>query len=305
MKAKYPARLGKGQDLFPRLLELEDETKRLVRRARIDSFAQAQKNSEFELLLQNIQRRQVYREALDQPLRWIESASEDLLYLSRRFAIDLLVKDVAQDIDMKRHLNEIEQALERYQPTAGRLSIDPASISAPSPELIGRRLIEQAKVMGWVVGGHRNHEIVSEVCGGNVARAAELSELSLKGARCLAESDLKHLFLNRLTEMSPNSAEKLSQWPGEWLCLNGIARLEPEAAAHLFAWQGQWLSLNGLRELPVEAGNHLAGWGGRQLELTGLRQAAGVEYLVRWEADGGRLFVPDTIRSAIDRAGQK
>lgn len=305
LQSKKSEILQVKQDYRYGISELEDETRRFMKHAGVDSPAQALKNAEIEMLLRNIQRRQVYCEALEKPLDWIDSASENLLYLSRRAAMDLLVKDVAEGIDMKRHLEEIGHALERYAPTPKRLSVEPGSIASSSLEVIGRRLIEQTKQMGWSAGDHRNQEIEAEVCGGNLSRASELSKLSLKGARCLAESDAKQLFLNRLIEITPLAAETLSKWPGEWLCVNAITTLEPESAARLFKWRGQWLSLNGLSDLSVETGRHLLGWSGRQLELMGLRRAAGVDYLAQWVATGGRLFVSDAVRPAIDQAGRQ
>lgn len=283
------------------ILELEDEIKHLIKHARIDSCAQALKNSEIDWLLQNIQRRQAYSEALEKPLQWIDGASEELLHLQRRAAIDLLVKDIAVGIDCQRHFSEIDHALERHQPTPARLAVETGVASGASREVVCKRLVEQAKSMTVAAGDRRNQEIVAELCSGNLTRTAELSKLSLKGARCLAESGAKQLFLNRLAEMSPLAAKKLSEWPGQWLCLNGLSRLDPEVAAQLSAWRGQWLSINGLGELPAEAGRRLAGWSGQQLELMGLRQPAGVGHLAHWEAAGGRLFVPDTIRGAIDQ----
>jgi hypothetical protein len=305
LQSKKSEILQVKQDYRHGIRELEDETRRFMKHAGVDSPAQALKNAEIEMLLRNIQRRQIYYESLEKPLDWIDLASEDLLYLSRRAAMDLLVKDVAEGIDMKRLLDEIDHALERYAPTPRRLSVDPGSIAASSLEAIGKRLIEQSRQMGWSAGDRRNQEIEAEVCGGNLSRAAELSKLSLKGARCLAESDAKQLFLNRLIEITPFAAEALSKWPGEWLCMNAITTLEPESAASLFTWRGQWLSLNGLSDLSVETGRHLVGWSGRQLELMGLRRAAGVDYLAQWEAAGRRLFVPDAVRPAIDQAGRQ
>ncbi len=293
------------QDYHYGIIELEDDVKRLMKRSRIESFPQAMKNPEIEPLLRNIQRRQTYLEALEKPLDWIEGASEDLLYLKRRAELDLLVKDVAEGLDLQRQLIGIDRALETHQPSPVRLAIEPSAAAAPALEAIGKRLIEQARLPGWSAGDRRDREIEAEICEGNLSRTAELSTLSLKGARCLAESDAKHLFLNRVAEMSPLVAERLSQWPGEWLCLNGIARLDPQAATHLFAWRGQWLSLNGLGELSDESGRRLAAWSGQQLELMGLRPAAAVGHLAQWEAAGGRLFVTDAIRSAITQTVRK
>jgi len=282
------------------IFELEDEARLLLKQARIDSLFLARKNGEIELLLQNIQRRQIYSETLERSMQWLDAAGEELLYLKRRASIDLLVATLADGLDMQRHLSEFDQALQKCQPTASRLAVDPRSIAAPSVDAIAKRLIEQSKPMGVTPNDGRNQEIVEEVCSGNVMRAGELSRLSLKGARCLAESTAKHLFLNRLTEISPLVAQKLAEWPGEWLCLNGLSRLDADVAARLFAWQGSWISLNGLRELSVEAGKQMAGWNGRQLELMGLHCSFGIEHLVQWEAAGGRLFVPETLRRTID-----
>jgi len=303
LQAKRNEILHVKQDYQYGILELEDETKRLMKQGRIDSVALALKNQEIELLLQNTQRRLAYSEALEKPLQWINGASEELLYLQRRASIDLQMKNIAEGIDIKRHLSEIDYALERYQPTLGRLSVDTISAKPPSLEAICKRLLEQSKSMVMAPGDHRNQEIVAELCSGNLTRASELSKLSLKGARCLAESDAKQLFLNRLAEMPPPAAKKLSEWPGQWLCLNGFSRLDSDVASHLFEWQGQWISLNGLSEISAEAGKHMARWNGRQLELMGLRKPTGLEYLVQWEAAGGRLFVPDDIRWGIDSAG--
>ncbi len=302
LHVKKDAILRVQQDYRYGILELEEETKHLLKQARIDSLVLARKNSEVDLLLQNIQRRQMYSEALAQPLQWIDAASEELLYLKRRASIDLLVAAVAEGIDMQRHLYDMDLALQKFQPTASRLAIHPGPMTAASLDVIAKRLIEQSKLMQVVPGDDRNREIVAEVCSGNLTAAGELSRLSLKGARCLAESDAKQLFLNRVTELTPLAAQKLSEWPGEWLCLNGLAKLQADVAAHLFAWQGAWISLNGLGELSVEAGQHVAGWNGRQLELMGLHSPFSAEHLMRWEAAGGRLFVPDTLRRAIDLA---
>lgn len=284
------------------VFELEEEARRILKQARIDSLVPARKNREIELLMQNIQRRLIYCETLEKSMQWLDAAGEELLYLQRRASIDLQVAALADGIDMQRHLNDLDQALQKFQPTANRLSVDPRSIAAPSVEAIAKRLIEQAKLMGVTPNDERNQEIVEEVCSGNMLRAGELSKLSLKGARCLAESTAKQLFLNRLTEISPLAAHKLAEWPGDWLCLNGLSRLDADVAARLFAWQGSWISLNGVRELSIEAGKQVAGWNGRQLELMGLHTPFGIDYLVQWEAVGGRLFVPEALRRTIDRA---
>ncbi len=214
LQAKKEKILQAQQDYRYGILELEDEARRLFKHARIDSLAQALKCNEVEALLRSIQRRQVYWEALDKPLGWIESASESLLYLNRRAAMDLLLKDVAAGIDIKKHVHAIDQALEGCQPTPERLGVDPGSIAPPSLEVITKRLVEQAKSPGGLPGDRRGQEIEAEVCSGNLSRAAELSTLSLKGARCLAESEAKQLFLTRLAEMSSIRKPRRTFSPG-------------------------------------------------------------------------------------------
>ncbi|MGE5255089.1 MAG: hypothetical protein ACM3KE_00365 [Hyphomicrobiales bacterium] len=289
------------------ILELEEEAARLIRRGSFDSLSQGLKNHRLELALQSIQRRYSYRDNLERPLHWIDLGSEELLYLQRRALFDLQLKDIAEHIDMTTHMADIDSALRRYQPTAEKLSINSSAPVQPSMEVIWRRLAEKARHVETSAEDQRNQDIITEVCSGNLGRLSELSNLTLKGARCLAESGAMQLFLNRLNGMAPAAARKLCEWPGQWLCLNGVTRLTPELAGQLFAWPGQWMSLNGVSEMPDEAASHLAKWNGRQLELMGLRKSTGIRYLAQWEASGGRLFVPVDIRREIElfrRTGQ-
>jgi hypothetical protein len=282
------------------ILELEEEAARLIRRAGIDSLPQALKNHQVELALKSIQRRLAYRDNLEKPLRWIDLGSEELLYLQRRATFDLQLKKIAEGIDLASQMAEIDSALIAYQPTAEKLSINNFVPLKPPLEVIWRRLAEQAKHVDITAEDQRNLDIVAEICSGDLGRLAELSRLTLRGARCLAESGAMQLFLSRLSGMSPAEAGKLCEWPGQWLCLNGVTRLSPELASQLFAWPGEWMSLNGLSEIPAEAGKYLAGWKGRQLELMGLRKSTGIEFLAQWELSGGRLFVPNEIRREIE-----
>jgi len=289
------------------ILELEEEAARLIRRGGFDSLPQALKNRQLELALQSIQRRQSYHDALAKPLHWIDLGSEELLYLRRRAFFDLQLKEIAEDIDITLHSADIDSALTKYQPTPERLSINNAVPVQLSLEVIWKRLAEQARHVGTSADDQRDLDIIAEVCSGSFGRVSELSILTLKGARCLAESGAMQLFLNRLGSMSSAAARKLCEWPGQWLCLNGVTRLSPELASQLFAWPGEWMSLNGLSEVPDEAAKYLAGWKGRQLELMGLRKSTGVKFLAQWEVSGGRLFVPDDIRREIEmfrRTGQ-
>jgi hypothetical protein len=282
------------------VLELEEEAARLIKRTGIDTPIQALKNRQLELALTSIQRRQAYRDGLERPLRWIERGSEELLYLKRRTIFDLQLKKIVEHIDIEYDMAEIESTIANYQPTAERLAVgNPAQLHPPM-EMIWKRLVEQAKLAVISAEDQRDQEIVAEVCSGNLGRLSELSNLTLRAARCLAESGAMELFMHRLNRCSLTAARKLCEWPGQWLCLNGFTQLPPELAKHLFGWAGERISLNGLSELPVEAAVCLAGWKGRQLELTGLRKTTGIEQMARWEASGGKLYVPANLRKEIE-----
>ncbi|MCU0602312.1 MAG: hypothetical protein MUC33_06595 [Desulfobacterales bacterium] len=287
------------------VLEVEEEAARLIKRTGIDTPAQALKHRQLDLALKSIQRRQAYRDGLEKPLRWIELGSEELLYLKRRAIIDLQLKEIAEHIDFKSNRLQIDSAISKYQPTAERLAVGtPAQVNA-SLDGVWKRLTEQARLATVSPGDQQDQEIINEVCSGHLGRLSELTNLTLRAARCLAESGAMELFMNRLSRISPAAAKKLGEWPGQWLCLNGLTRLPPDVARHLSGWTGERISLNGLSELPVEAAAALAGWKGRQLELMGLRTAGGLEPLAQWEAAGGKLYVPDGIRKAIGQIGAK
>jgi hypothetical protein len=275
--------------------ELEEEAVRLIKETACGSLQAAVKHKPLELLLQGIQRRQGYRDALEQPLRRMELGNEELLFLERRARFDLQVLDVAQGVDMDAHEQAIQAAFKAHEPTAEALSIRGAQAPV-ALEAVWRRLAEQARQATFSADDRLNQDIVAEACAGNLARIAELTALTLKGASCLAEAGTQELFLNRVSQLTPLAAQKLSEWPGRWLCLNGLKRLSPETAKPLFAWSGECLSLNGLSELTPEVARHISGWRGRQLELMGLRKAAGVDALVEWEASGGKLFIAGDIR---------
>jgi hypothetical protein len=281
------------------VLEVEEEAARLIKSTGIDALVQALKNRQLEPSLKSIQRRQAYRDGLEKPLRWIELGSEELLYLKRRAIIDLQLKEIAEHIDFKFNMIEIDSAISKYQPTAERLAVGaPAQLNA-SMDMIWKRLAEQAKLATVSAEDQQDQEITGEVCSGHLGRLSELTNLTLRAARCLAESGAMELFMNRLSRISPAAAKKLCEWPGQWLCLNGIPRLSTDFAKHLSGWAGERISLNGLSELPVEAAAALAGWKGRQLELMGLRKTTGIEHLAPWEASGGKLYVPDGLRKEI------
>jgi hypothetical protein len=74
----------------------------------------------------------------------------------------------------------------------------------------------------------------------------------------------------------------------------------------LFQWEGEWISLNGLSDFPPELAKYLGQWKGKQLELMGLafnedqHDKIALKHMAEWEKAGGKLFVPESIRTMID-----
>jgi hypothetical protein len=279
-------------------LELEEEIARFIKRTGVDGLGQALKERQVEFNLDIIQRRQAYADSLDKPLRWIDAAGEKLLYLQRRALYDLQVQQAATGVDMDAHRREIDAAIRNFQPTPENLAVNTACPFQPL-ETLWKRLVEQSRYVTLTGAESRNQAIVDEICSGNMGRVSELSFLTLRSARCLAESGAKELFLNHLTAMPATAAQKLVEWPGNWLCLNGLTRMAPETAQYLLTWRGDWISLNGIGELTADAARYLPAWSGRKLELMSLRKTNGIEYLAQWEASGGKLFVPAGIWQEI------
>ena len=273
----------------------------------IPSFAEALKNRRIELNLRTIQRRRSYIQRLEEPIRWIEQGSEELLYLKRKAEFDLQLIDIAGGIDMERHMRQIGAAIHMYRPSARNLAVSRENVDLPTLETIWDQIKNQKRKNGQALQNVTDKEITKEICSGNYERTAELTSMSAATARCLSQKAGSDLFLNRLTALSPSAAEYLSQWRGRWVCINGIEELSPEAAQNLFKWEGNWISLNGLTEFPPELASYLIEWEGNQLELMGLRydkkntDQKTLKYLALWEAMGGKLFVADDVRKEIER----
>jgi hypothetical protein len=197
-------------------------------------------------------------------------------------------------------------ALQRYQPTAVKLAIDPTDARMESLETIWERVQNKQQDISPEPAYSKNQIISDQICAGDFNRLSELSEISPATAKCLIQMNGSDLFLNQITAISPGAARHLCQWKGSWICMNGIRAHSPRVAHYLFQWDGNWISLNGLTEFPAEIGAALLKWGGGQLELMGLqytgdsRERIGVEYLAEWERSGGKLFVPQKLREKID-----
>jgi hypothetical protein len=208
-------------------------------------------------------------------------------------------------------VGRINAAVREYQPTADKLAPDMTNAQLEPLETIWNRIQDKIQLYASVRAHSQNQIISDQICTGNFNRLSELSEISTETAKCITEMQASDLFLNRLTEISPAAARQLFQWKGSWVCLNGVRALSPRTAHYLFQWDGNWISLNGLTEFSAEIGEALLHWNGRQLELMGLQYienypaSIALEYLARWERDGGKLFVPQIIRKKIDEIHRK
>ncbi len=285
---------------------LEKEILYEILRNNIHNFQQALINKRIELRMRAIQRRLAYIQKLDEPLKWLEQGSEELLYLKRKASFDLQLIEIAGGIDMDMHMRHINAAVQKYRLTADNLAINIEGAKLEPMETIWNRLYSKTKNNPRLLADLENWFIEQEICSGELERIGELSAISVEAASCISQLDGSDLFLNSLKDLSPAIAEHLCQWKGKWICLNGVEILSPSAAENLFRWNGEWLSLNGLSEFPPELAKYLIQWKGKQLELMGLtlnenrNDKIALKYMAEWEKAGGKLFVPDSIRKMIN-----
>ena len=289
------------------IAEIEDQIEREIQKSGISSFAQALENKHIELNLRTIQRRRVYIKELEKPNRWVHSGSEELLFLKRKAQLDLQMVDIAGGIDLNRHMQYINAAIQKYQPSAEKLAVAPPPADLRPLETIWNEIYNQQMNKVTTALGHKDGQIIEEICSGNFKRLTELSVITTMAARCLSKNNGSDLFLNGLTQLSPDEAKYLFQWQGSWICLNSVKKLAPAAAKYLFEWKGSWISLNGLTEFPPELALYLMEWKGSQLELMGLKydkkkpDPRALKYLALWETMGGKLFVSESIRKEMKR----
>ncbi len=225
-----------------------------------------------------------------------------MLFLKRRALLERSLQDLFAEVDPAGRFPEIDRALAAAEELLARPPAAEPSRPA-SHDALRRELLEKAKTADLSAERRRDVAIASEICAGDLGRAAELSNLTLRAARCLAESRAADLFLNGLRRLRPETAARLASWLGDWLCLNGLQSLPPEIARALAGWQGRRLSLNGLAQLSEESARSLGAWPGAELELMGLRDPAGVAPLLAWERRGKMLHLPATVRSALNGGG--
>ena len=289
------------------IAELQEKINQMLRTEGITSYKEALKNRPVELNLRTIQRRRSYMQGLEKPIRWIDHGSEELLYLKRKAGIDLELIDIADGIDMDRHMRHINAAIEKFRPSAENLAVNPDDTEPSTLKAVWLNLKNQKKNPAMSLANVRNKKITEEICSGNYENLAELTHLTAETAQCLSNMNGPDLFLNNLTTLTPEAARSLFQWRGNWICLNGIKKISPSAAKYLFKWQGNWISLNGLTEFSPELATCLMEWEGEQLELMGLRYNSNnadekaLKYLALWQTMGGKLFISDGVRKEIKR----
>ena len=289
------------------IAELQQQINQTLRNEAITSYEEALKHRAIELDLRTIQRRRSYMQGLEKPIRWIEHGSEELLYLKRKATIDLELIDIADGIDMDRHMRYIDAAIEKFRPSAENLAVNHIDTEPSALKAIWQNLNKQKKKTGISMAGVRNKKIAKEICSGNYENTAELTHLTAETAQCLSTMNGPDLFLNNLKTLTPEAARSLFKWRGNWICLNGIEKISPKAAKYLFNWNGDWISLNGITEFPPELATFLVEWEGQQLELMGLRYNSktsdekALKYLGLWQRMGGKLFVSDGVRKEIKR----
>jgi hypothetical protein len=289
------------------IVELKDQIGRQMQESDISSYLQALKNKRIELNLRTIQRRQVYIQELEKPDQWVHNGSEELLFLKRKALLDLQMADIASGIDLDRHMRYMNAAIQKYQPSAENLAVDPPPVEYTPLETIWSQILNRQTKNVQTSIGPDDEKIIAEVCSGNFRRIAELSAITAQAARCLSRMNGSDLFLNGLTQITAEEAKYLFQWPGNWICLNSVKKFSPAVARYLFKWEGSWISLNGLTEFPPELAVLLMEWKGNQLELMGLNydkskpDQRALKYLALWETMGGKLFVSDGIRKEMEQ----
>jgi len=289
------------------IVELTDQISHEMQKAPISSFAQALKNKRIELNLRTIQRRQAYIQELEKPNQWVHNGSEELLFLKRKALLGLQIAEIASGIDLDRHMRYVNAAIQKYQPSAEKLTVDNYTSNFTPLETIWSQIQNQQVEKAQNPVSHKDEKIIAEICSGDFKRIAELSNMTARAAKCLSQMNGSDLFLNGLKQLAPDEAKYLSQWPGNWICLNSVNTLSPSVARYLFKWEGSWISLNGLTEFPPELTLYLMEWKGNQLELMGLNyhkkkpDQRALKYLALWETMGGKLFVSEGVRKEMER----
>ncbi|MGD8836443.1 MAG: hypothetical protein PVJ19_15985, partial [Desulfobacteraceae bacterium] len=257
-----------------------------------NTLKSALKNRQTELEIRAIQRRMVYMDKLETPIRQLSSSSEELLYLERKTRLYETLQQGVTGLSIDEFEKEAIQIVDEHSKSSNKLSIDHIDAAAPSLESIWADIQSMAAVKTGgknKVDTKQDKTIQQEICMGNYDRKFLLTTLGPESAECLSKWPGKGLYLNGLTKLPPPVAKSLSQWPGEWLSLNGLTELPAESAKYLSQWKGKRLSLNGLTQLTRKATRQLSKWQGEQLEMVGLKTIG------RWENYGTRLYLSEDL----------
>ena len=179
-----------------------------VKKKGIRTFDQAVDDKQIEFKLRTIQRRQAYIEALEKPYRWIDDGGERLLFLIRRARFDILMLDVAAGIDLDWHRRHLEAAVQKYQPTAGKLAVDPPDENLTVLKSTWKKITQHKSASRSSPGHALDLEIVDEVCSGRYQRLSQLNEISVRASRCLSRMKGAALVLNNVPELSESAAKQ-------------------------------------------------------------------------------------------------
>ena len=264
----------------------------------LPSLEKALSDSQIELSLQAIQRRTLYIEELENPLKRLEESSEDLLYLERRTRLFETLSEWISTPSLPEYKLEISGKIQNHLKIAAGLSVnqsqkDPPPISAVWKDVLAEIQNENKVADRRPVNNDQDRKISREICDGDYSRKYLLTSLTVETVQCLVKWSGKDLYLNDLTELPPDLAKILIQWPGEWLSLNGIKKMSVETASYLSQWPGKRLSLNGLKDLSPAVTAQLSKWRGQQLEMIGLTSIG------RWENYTTRLYLSESLRRKL------
>ncbi|MCJ8501053.1 hypothetical protein [Desulfatitalea alkaliphila] len=263
---------------------------------RIPGLEQGLGNTQIELALRAIQRRDNYIAKLDKPLARLSIMSEELLFMERRARIHEILERGIHGLPLDRLRQEARTAMADYEKFSAEISIDTIELPPKPLAALWKEVTAELTKRATRLAQRTplNRAVSAEICNGNFDRKYMLTALSVETAGCLVRWTGKDLYLNELTELTPEAAEVLTQWPGEWLSLNGIKELSAETARHLAQWPGKRLSLNGLTVLSPEATTELSQWQGDQLEMVGLTRIG------RWQNYGTRLYLSEQLKRRLE-----
>ena len=106
------------------IAETEQEILRVKRQKQINDFAQAQSDLEIINALKLIQRRKAYITELENVIKKVSVAVNELDFLQKTAEDDLLMNVVFNKEELDKLKKQIDQAIAKYEPGIGDLAID-------------------------------------------------------------------------------------------------------------------------------------------------------------------------------------